>query len=88
MSALTEMASETLRHIEDDIRDYRTAFHSIPEGKRRLGIPVGKWEHIRRFLICQICRLETVRLHCDWFARGVQPAYMDWERDIEGRLQA
>jgi hypothetical protein len=83
---MREMAQQALREVERDIRGYREAFRLIPEGKRRQGVPVGTWAHVRQYLNCRIARLETARMLCDWFARGAQPAYMDWERDVQPYL--
>ena len=74
-----ELAKETLAAVEAEIASCRAEFRAIPEGKRRNGIPVGKWAHQRQALNIRISRLETAKMLCDWFARGVQPSYLSWD---------
>jgi hypothetical protein len=74
-----ELAKVTLASIKQEIAECRAEFRAIPEGKRRNGIPVGKWAKQRQTLNCRISRLETAKMLCDWFARGVQPSYLSWD---------
>lgn len=75
-------AQHVLDCVNESIKRWRAEYHAIPEGKRRNGIPVGKWARDRNRIICILARLGTAQMLCDWFARGVQPSYMDWERDV------
>ena len=45
-----ELAKETLAAVKAEIASCRAEFRAIPEGKRRNGIPVGKWAHQRQAL--------------------------------------
>ena len=72
--------AEVLQQVEHELAAKRVAALVLPYGKRRRGIPIGMLAHAHHDLNCSIARLETARMLCDWFARGVQPCTMSWEQ--------
>jgi hypothetical protein len=78
MNTTQQHAQNVLAEIKRQIAYDRAMLADMPQPKRRNEIPVGETAKKRQTLTCRILRLETAKMLCDWFARGVQPNYMSW----------